>query len=67
MDFLRKYLQACLKHRQIIEEEIIPNAPEDIKPKANKAKDYSIDSYNKARDILRSQGQIVQDNPFDSE
>jgi len=66
-DFLKQYLTATLKHRQMIEEELIPLAPEDLKPKIIKLLSYSKDSYNKVRDILIKKGIDVPDNPFGTE
>lgn len=64
--FLIKLVTASLKHRQIIEEEILPIAPEDGKPEIIKIENYSKNVYKTSRDALNSSGIEPPRNPFDS-
>jgi hypothetical protein len=54
--FLIKLANAALKHRQVIEESIIPLAPDDIKPGVIKTEDYSKNIYKTCREALNSKG-----------
>lgn len=64
-DFYNKLALASLKHREIIENQILPLAPEDIKPEVIKSGDYSKEVYKKMRDKMLSIGLIPPQNPFD--
>jgi hypothetical protein len=66
-DFLVKLANASLKHRQIIEEKIIPLAPEDIKPEIVKAEDHSKNTYKVCRDLLNSAGIAPPKDPFNGQ
>jgi len=66
-DFLIKLANASLKHRQVIEENIIPLAPEDIKPGIIKAEDYSKNTYKACRDALNSKGMTTPKDPFNGQ
>ena len=66
-EFLKKLAGASLKHREIIEEMILPTAPEDLKPKINLSLNLSKNSYNKVTDRLRAKGETAPNNPFESE
>lgn len=66
-EFLEKLANASLKHREMIEQEIMPLAPEDLRPEINSTCDISRNSYIKSRDKLRSLGEEAPINPFDSE
>lgn len=66
-DFLVKLANASLRHRQIIEEQIIPLAPEDIKPGVVKAEDYSKNTYKSCRDALSSKGIASPKDPFNGQ
>lgn len=63
-EFLKKLSLASLKHRQIIEENIITNAPEDAKPTIVKIEDYAKNTYKSSRDALNSKGLPIPKNPF---
>jgi hypothetical protein len=65
-EYLRKLALASLKHRQVIETEILPLAPEDIRPGVIKAADYSKETYKKARDLMLSKGLIPPQDIFES-
>ncbi len=64
-DYIKKLALASLKHREIIEKEILPIAPEDIRPNVIRIEDYSIETYKKSRDFLQSKGQIAPVNIFE--
>lgn len=66
-EFLNKLANASLKHRQIIEFEIMPFAPEDLKPEINSTADTARSSYVRARNGLRQLGEEGPVNPFESE
>lgn len=66
-EYLKKLALASLKHREVIENEILFISPEDLKPEVNKLTSYSIGTYNKTRDLLRSIGLISPTNPFEVE
>jgi len=65
--FLTTLATASLKHRQMIEQEILPFVPEDAKPTIVKLEDYSKNSYKAARDGLNDKGQPLPMNPFDGQ
>ena len=64
-EFLRTASLASLKHREIIEENILPLSPEDLKPMIVKTEDLSKISYTKTRDTLHSYGITSPTNPFE--
>lgn len=64
INLAKKIALASLKHRQIIEQDILPKAPDDLKPGIIKTLDYSKSSYKVARDYLNSKGEIPPKNPF---
>ncbi len=64
--FLKKFIVATLKHRQVIEE-LIPLSPEDAKPEMVKVEDYSKNAYKAARDVLNSKGIATPKNPFNGD
>jgi hypothetical protein len=66
-DFLIKLANASLKHRQVIEEDVIPMTPEDIKPEVVKAEDYSKNTYKNCRDVLSSKGIVAPKDPFNEQ
>jgi len=63
--FLGKIALASIKHRQVIEEEILPISPEDAKPEVIRLENYSKNAYKSARDALYSKGRSVPIDPFD--
>lgn len=64
-EFLKKVATASLKHREVIENQILPLSPEDIAPQVNKINDYSKETYKKVRDLLYSKGQVPPENIFE--
>jgi predicted acylesterase/phospholipase RssA len=65
--YLNKLALASLKHREVIENEILPISSEDLKPEVIKSIDYSKETYKKVRDLLRSIGLNPSPNPFEVE
>lgn len=65
--FLTKLALSSLKHREVIEEQIIPVAPENAKPDIVKIEDYCKNSYKFARDGLNHIGIAVPKDPFDGQ
>lgn len=65
-EYLKKLALASLKHREVIENEILPLAPEDIRPNVIRVEDYSKESYKKSRDLLQSKGMIAPVNVFET-
>lgn len=63
-DFAKKLALASLKHRQVIEQNIIPLAPDDLKPNIIKALDYSKNAYKTSRDFLNSKNIAPPKSPF---
>lgn len=66
-DFLIRLTNASLKHRQVIEEMIMPLAPEDIKPEVVKSTDYSKNAFKSCRDALNSSGITAPKDPFNGQ
>lgn len=66
-EYLNKLVVASLKHREIIENEILPISSEDLKPEVNKTINYSKETYKKTSDLLRSIGLSSPTNPFEVE
>lgn len=64
-DFVKKLALASLKHREVIENKILPLAPEDVRPNVIRVNDYSKEVYKKTRDILQSKGLTAPVNIFD--
>jgi hypothetical protein len=63
-EFLQKLATAALKHRELIEFELMPLTPEDLKPEVVKAMDYSKNTYKNCRDILNGRGVLPPNDPF---
>lgn len=63
-EFLLKLATAALKHRQIIEFELMSLTPEDLKPELVKAMDYSKNTYKNCRDLLNDRGTVPPNDPF---
>jgi hypothetical protein len=62
--FSTKLANASLKHREVIEKEILPIAPEDAKPGIVKTLDYPNKVFQDAQDTLNSKGVTPPENPF---
>ena len=64
-ELIKKLALASLKHREVIETQILQLSPEDIAPQVNKINDFSKETYKKARDLMYSKGQIPPENIFE--
>jgi len=64
-DLLTRLASSSLKHRQIIEEVIIPLAPEDAKPEILHTTEKSKRVYEESAHALNEKGLDVPPNPFD--
>lgn len=64
-EYLKKLALASLKHREVIETQILPLSPEDIAPRVNKINDYPKETYKKARDFMYSKGLVPPENIFE--
>lgn len=64
-DLYKKIALSSLKHRQVIEEEILPMAPDDLRPEIIKAEDYCKNVYKTMRDKMLSKGMVPPVNPFE--
>ena len=65
-DFYKKIATASLKHTEVIENEILPLSPEDIKPEVIKASNYSRETYKKIRDHMLSVGLVPPVDPSET-
>lgn len=66
-DFVFKLANSSLKHRQIIEQDILPIAPEDARPEIIKIEYISKNIYKMAKENLDSLGKTSPKSPFDGE
>lgn len=66
-DLLNKIALSSLKHREIIENEILPLTPEDLKAEVIKIENYSKLTYINTKDKLLKIGLVPPENPFKSE
>lgn len=62
--FLAKLAAASLKHWEIIEKDIIPGAPEEVRPHLTQLLVYSKTAFTKASETLISNGKESPKNPF---
>ncbi len=65
-ELYKKIGLSSLKHREVIENEILPNTPEDLKPQVIKTQNYSKEVYTKVKEHMLSKGLVPPTNPFDS-
>lgn len=65
-EYLKKLALSSLKHREVIELQILPLSPEDVRPNVIRVGDYSKETYKKARDLILSVGAVPPSNPFES-
>lgn len=64
-EYLTKLNLAALKHREVIEYEILPLTPEDLRPAVIKTEDYSKEIYKKTRESMILKGLVPAQNPFE--
>lgn len=62
--FLHKLATSALKHRQVIEEDILPLSPEDARPEVVKVENYSKNTYKAASILLNNVGMEGPESPF---
>lgn len=62
--FLVKLATSSLKHRQVIEENVLPLSPEDARPEVVKTENYSKDVYKAALILLNNLGIEGPESPF---
>lgn len=65
-DFYKKIGLASLKHREVIENEILPITPEDLRPQVITTLNYSKEVYTKVKEHMLSKGLVPPVNPFDT-
>ncbi len=63
-DLYKKIGLSSLKHKEVIENEILPITPEDLRPAVIKTEDYSKEVYKKVREHMLSKGLVPPSNPF---
>lgn len=66
-DFVFKLAGSALKHRQIIEQDILPIAPEDARPEIIRIEYFSKNIYRISKEILDSLGKTSPKSPFDGQ
>ncbi|MFZ3301663.1 MAG: DUF5667 domain-containing protein [Microgenomates group bacterium] len=65
-ELYKKIGLSSLKHREVIENEILPITPEDLRPQVIKTLSYSKETYTKVKEHMLSKGMVPPTNPFDS-
>lgn len=65
--FLLKLATASLKHREIIEKQILPIAPEVMRPDLSQLEVYSKAAFTKASEVLISKGKESPKDPFNGQ
>lgn len=64
-EYLERLALASLKHRQIIEEEILPIAPDDARPGIVKVLGTAKETFEKSSHLINGVGLTPPENPFD--
>ena len=65
-ELYKKIGLSSLKHREVIENEILPITPEDLRPQVIKTLNYSKEVYTKVKEHMFLKGLVPPANPFDS-
>ena len=65
VEFYKKVALSSLKHIEVIENQILPIAPDDLKPQIIKTQNLTRQTYTKAKEMLLSKGQVPPQNPFE--
>ena len=65
MDLYKKMALSSLKHIEVIEYEILPIAPDDLKPEVIKIQNLSKETYKKIKEHILSKGLVPPQNPFE--
>lgn len=63
-EYLKKLVMASLKHIEILETEILPIAPEDLRPEVIKLCNSTNEVYRIVRELMLSKGLVPPENPF---
>lgn len=66
MDLYKKIALSSLKHIEVIEYEILPVAPDDLKPEIIKIQNLSKETYRKIKEHMLSKGLVPPQNPFET-
>lgn len=64
-ELYKKLALASLKHIEVINNEIIPKCPEDLKPEVTLSLNTTYMVYSDSKNKLLSKGLIAPDNPFE--
>lgn len=65
-EYLKKLATASLKHKEVIKMEILPIAPEDLRPQIIVVENSTTNVYQKVKDLMMSIGLVAPLNPFES-
>lgn len=65
-ELYKKIGLSSLKHREVIENEILPITPEDLRPQVIKTSAISKEVYTKVKEHMLSKGLVPPVNPFDT-
>ncbi len=65
-ELYKKIGLSSLKHREVVEDEILPITPEDLRPQVIKTSAISKEVYTKVKEHMLSKGLVPPVNPFDS-
>lgn len=65
-EYLKKLATASLKHKEVIRMEILPIAPEDLRPEIILVENATSEVYKKVRDLMLSKGLVPPQDPFES-
>lgn len=66
VDLYKKIGLSALKHREVIEDQILPIAPEDLRPEIIKTLRYSKEVYTKVKEKMTSKGLVPPVSPFET-
>lgn len=64
-EFYKKLALASLKHIEVINNEILPNCPEDLKPEVTLSLNTTYMVYTEIKNKMLSKGLVAPDNPFE--
>ncbi len=65
--FLAKMATASLKHRELIEKNIIPKAPGEARPQIESVENYAKKVYLETTSVLKGMGKEVPNDPFEGQ
>jgi hypothetical protein len=64
-EFLKKLATATLKHIEVINTEILPNCPEDLKPQVTLTLNTTYMVFESVRNEMLSKGLVAPNNPYE--